>query len=231
MYELPIFPLNTVLFPGMPLRLHIFEERYKAMLKHVLRGNRTFGVNLIRSGAEALGPVAIPYPTGCTARILDVEMLEDGRANLTAVGDERFRILQPDLSEPYLKAVVESTPLLSHHTFAVVRNARVLRGQLSDYLALLGRLSAQDARPAGEADDSLDLDLTGMRLPEDPLTLIYLSASLLQIPAAEKQPLLEADTAAEIMRQVQRLLRRELAVLPPLLDITPEQARVSAWVN
>lgn len=227
MYDLPIFPLNTVLFPGMPLRLHIFEERYKLMLQHVLRGNRTFGVCLIKSGAEALGPVALPYHTGCTARIVEVDVLEDGRANLTAVGDERFRILKSGPAMPFPRAVVENAPLLSAHSIPLARGAHVLRGQLGEYLALLNRLESQE----NAGDEEIDFYLTGLDLPDDPLALIYLAASLLQVPAGEKQPLLEADTGADLLRLLQRLLRRELAVLPPLLSVSPEQARLSAWVN
>ena len=54
MFELPIFPLNTVLFPGMPLRLHIFEHRYLSMMKHVLETNHTFGVCLIKTGQRRM---------------------------------------------------------------------------------------------------------------------------------------------------------------------------------
>lgn len=230
MYELPIFPLNTVLFPGMPLRLHIFEERYKIMLQQVLQTNQTFGVCLIKSGAEAFGPTPEPYHTGCTARIVEVEPLDDGRANLTAVGDERFRILKIGPAAPYLSAFVESAPLASHHTLEVVRAVRTLRGRVPQYLALLAALSGREA--AGqETEDEPGIDLTGIQLPEDTMSLIYFSASLLQIPAIEKQPILEAETAAAMLQQIQRLLRRELAVLPPLIKISPERARISAWMN
>jgi uncharacterized protein len=228
MFELPLFPLNTVLFPGMPLRLHIFEERYKVMLQRVLQTNQTFGVNLIRKGAEASGPLAEPYDVGCTARVVQVEPLEDGHMNLTVVGDERFHILRMGVGQPYLTAFVESTPLKAHQTLEVVRGVRVLRQRLAGYLNLLSRYSQE-----GEGGDGLhlDFDLTELQLPEDPMMLIYLSAALLQIPAAEKQPLLEAETAQDLLNKIQRLFRRELAVLPPLLMVSEEQARGSAWVN
>ncbi len=78
MFEIPLFPLNTVLFPGTPIHLHIFEERYKQMINLCLQEQRPFGVVLIRNGMEALGPLAEPFHIGCTAEIAHVERLEDG---------------------------------------------------------------------------------------------------------------------------------------------------------
>ncbi len=141
MYELPIFPLHTVLFPGMPLRLHIFEPRYQAMFKRVLETTRTFGVCCIKTGEEALGPLALPYPVGCTARVIDVEKLDDGHMNITAVGEERFQILNPNHSLPYLSAMVESTPLKSHLSLDVVRGTQLLRRQVTSYLSILTSLA------------------------------------------------------------------------------------------
>lgn len=226
MFELPIFPLNTVLFPGMPVRLHIFEQRYQVMLKNVLETNRTFGICLIKRGVEALGPLPEPYPTGCTARIAEVEQGKDGTYDLTAVGDERFRILRMSAGQPYLTAFVEGAPLQAHHTLEVVRNARLLRARLLRYLALLARFADKDT-----ADFEMGIDLTGLQLPDDPMMLIHLAAALLQIPAIEKQPLLEADTASLLLNKVQCLLRRELAILPPMFAVGEEQARASAWAN
>ncbi|RPJ50029.1 MAG: hypothetical protein EHM21_05840 [Chloroflexi bacterium] len=227
MFELPIFPLNTVLFPGMPVRLHIFEQRYREMFEHVLGTNRTFGINLIRKGQEALGPLPEPYETGCTARISGVERLDDGTFNATVIGDERFRILRLGAGQSYMTAFVESAPLQAHHTLEMVRGVRRLRPRLVRYLAMLARYVNEDE----EGGTDLDIDLTGLQLPEDPMMLLYLAAALLQIPSIEKQPLLEADTAALLLQKVQQLYRRELALLPPLAEVSEEQARVSAWVN
>ncbi len=226
MFELPLFPLNTVLFPGMPVRLQIFEERYLIMLKKILQTNRTFGVSLIKKGTEALGPLPEPYETGCTARIVEVEQGENGAYELTVVGDERFRILHMGENDPYLTAFVESSPLQAHHTLEVVRGARLLRARLVRYLALLAK-NVSEEKPGLE----MEVDLTGLQLPEDPMMLIYMAAALLQIPAIEKQPLLEADTANLLLNKVQHLFRRELAILPPMFEVDEEQARTSAWVN
>jgi uncharacterized protein len=228
MFELPIFPLNTVLFPGMPLRLHIFEDRYKLMMKRVMETNHTFGVCMIRSGQEANGPMADPYTIGCTARVIQTEPLADGHINMTVIGDERFHILRTGSTLPYMSAFVESLPLKSHHTIDVVRGTHVLRRRVNRYLALLARITDNE----DEAENlDLNFDLTDLQLPEDPMMLIYLSAALLQVPPAEKQPMLEADTATLLLQHVQRIYRRELAVLPVLIDVSADQARGSAWVN
>jgi Lon protease-like protein len=94
MFELPLFPLNTVLFPGMPLPLRIFEERYKLMIRFCIENNQPFGVVLIRQGLEALGRLAEPYEIGCTARIIEVEPLAKGQMNISTLGEKRFRICQ-----------------------------------------------------------------------------------------------------------------------------------------
>lgn len=228
MFELPLFPLHTVLFPGMPLRLQIFEDRYHQLIYNALQTNQTFGVNLIKSGEEALGPLPEPYEVGCTARIVQVDTQEDGKLNITVVGDERFRILRMGAGQPYLTAFVESAPLKANLTLDVVRRVRELREHLVKYLGLLSSLHAANHGLYGQ---DYNFDLRDLQLPEDPLMLIYLSAALLQIPPVEKQPILEADTATLVLDRVQRLCRRELCVLPPLLKTSDDQAKDSAWMN
>src|SRR4051812_43493059 len=90
--ELPLFPLNTVLFPGMPLPLHIFESRYREMITVCSRDERPFGVVLIREGQE-VGEPAEPFTVGTMARIVGVDRLPDGRMNIVTVGTQRFRLL------------------------------------------------------------------------------------------------------------------------------------------
>ncbi len=77
----------------------------------------------------------------------------------------------------------------------------------------------------------VEVDLTEIELPEDPMLLIYLSASLLQISPVEKQPLLEADTAALLLSELQAAYRRELALLPGFIDGAAGNAGKSAWLN
>src|SRR5947209_7299372 len=101
MVELPLFPLNTVLFPTAPLTLHIFEERYKEMVSRCIAEDIPFGVVLIREGQEAGAP-AVPFEVGTTAQIVSVEKLLQGRMNLIAVGRKRFRLLDTSHARPYL---------------------------------------------------------------------------------------------------------------------------------
>src|SRR5919201_7035659 len=107
---LPLFPLGTVLYPGMVLPLHIFEERYRRLVRDLLEGPapRTFGVIAIRHGRETGGNgVTSLYEIGCTAIIREVTPRSDGRYNLTTVGGDRFRLLSQDRSLPYLRGSVE----------------------------------------------------------------------------------------------------------------------------
>src|SRR3712207_5656759 len=105
MEQLPLFPLNTVLFPGIPLALHIFEERYKQMIGRCLTEETPFGVVLIASGAE-VGAPAVPRKVGTSARIVRAEQLEDGRYNLIAVGERRYSIEEVVQERPFLVARV-----------------------------------------------------------------------------------------------------------------------------
>jgi uncharacterized protein len=97
--NLPLFPLNTVLFPGGPLSLRIFETRYLDMVRRCLKGQGSFGVVLILAGTEA-GAVASVADTGTSARLVDFDTLADGLLGIVCVGERRFRVLrrwqQPD---------------------------------------------------------------------------------------------------------------------------------------
>jgi len=93
MTDLPLFPLNTVLFPGGRLPLRIFEQRYLEMAKACLRDHAPFGVCLIREGRE-VGTPAIPADVGTLARIAAWDMPQLGVLQVTALGEQRFRILE-----------------------------------------------------------------------------------------------------------------------------------------
>jgi uncharacterized protein len=90
--SIPLFPLHTVLFPGGPLRLRIFEPRYLDMVSRCMREDTGFGVALIVAGSEA-GGAAQTVEIGTLARIVDFEQLEDGLLGITARGERRFRIV------------------------------------------------------------------------------------------------------------------------------------------
>ncbi len=220
MFDLALFPLNTVLFPGMPLQLHIFEPRYRTMIRHCLDRQQPFGVVLIHQGLEAYGPLATPEKMGCTARIIQVAPFEDGRLNLTAVGDERFRILTLNHDRPYLVGEVESAPLEKPSSIEIARGVRLLTPWVSEYLRLVHRIDPENAPDLGDID-----------LPEDPLVMLSLAASILHVPAIEKQALLEMTYASDLLAQVVRLYRREAAVLRRQLGEEQDAAQSAAWLN
>jgi uncharacterized protein len=204
MFELPLFPLNTVLFPGMPLQLHIFEERYKRMIQLCLDQRQPFGVVLIRHGREALGPPAEPHYVGCTARIIEVEPLSEGRMNIVALGQQRFRVLSLNYDQPYLVGKVELHPIEALDTHALADQGRILLPWVKRYMEILTRAS--------------DADLDPEHLPTDPLVLAYLAAVLLQIPADQKQRLLASTQATDLLANIQDIYRREVALLQRLLS-------------
>lgn len=197
-----------VLFPQMPAHLHIFEPRYKEMIQRCLAEDIPFGIVLIRRGLEAGAAPAEPFAFGCTARITRVEHLEDGRMNITAIGEERFRIRQVDRSRAYLTALVELEQFAHLCGLEMQRGARALAPWVRQYLHAVSQL-----------DPEAELDLRELVLPEDPLMLMYLSAMLLQVPAVEKQPLLEASSAPEVLHHLLRLYRREAALLARLRPV------------
>jgi hypothetical protein len=108
-HELPLFPLgNVVLFPGVFLPLHVFEMRYRAMVKDVLAADRLIGIVLQRPGWQGNGGDAVPiHGIGCAGLVTHVEPLEDGRYNIVLRGVERFRIVSEHDGKPYRVAAVE----------------------------------------------------------------------------------------------------------------------------
>jgi len=106
---MPLFPLGTVLYPGLVLPLHIFEERYRQLVRDLLEGPepREFGVIAIRKGRETgVDGVSALYEIGCTAALRQVARHDDGRFDVVTVGTQRFRLLGLDHSRPYLQGEI-----------------------------------------------------------------------------------------------------------------------------
>ena len=199
MFELPLFPLNTVLFPGMPLHLHIFEERYKLMIRNCLQTGRPFGVVMIRDGQEAEGPLADPYRVGCTARILEVEHLPEGKMNLLVMGEKRFRIDRLKFDQPYLVGEVEFFPLQDSGSEGLLQTSDRLRSLVKEYMQILSRLGEVNLKP--------------QNLPQDPLVLAYLAAVLVRVPQDEKQDLLASQKASDFLSDMHTIYRKEVPLL------------------
>lgn len=193
-FELRLFPLNTVLFPGAPLPLHIFEERYKLLIRECAQENAPFGVVLIREGQEVGGP-ATPFDVGTTARIRGVQPLDGGRLNVLTTGEARFRILSVIRERPYLVAQVEWLP----DEFGDTTETADLAKRVTDLFGAYYRLN---------------LSLTGqwlseVRLPADPARLANHVAARLEIPIHYKQGLLETVSVTERLRQEALMLEQE----------------------
>jgi Lon protease-like protein len=193
-YDLPLFPLRTVLFPGQALPLHIFEARYRQMIADCMEADATFGVVLIQEGME-VGPLATPYEVGTTAVIEDIERLPDGRMNIVTIGQERFQLRSYDVtSKPYLVGRVSPWPW-SDYAPPQAGLKQAVRRRVEQYVGLLSQ--------ASETDISLD------SIPQNPSELAALAAVILQIPPEQKQALLETPSVDELLRELDQLLREE----------------------
>ncbi len=199
-----MFPLNTVLFPGMLLPLHIFEPRYRQMVHRCAEQGTPFGVVLIRQGDETLDPQPTYHEIGCTAKIVQVQKLKGGRMNIVAVGRERFRIQRHYQRHPYLSADVEISPFDMPHIKALLSLGESLRPWMQTYLDLLSLFS--------ESEFESDF------LPESPLPLALTGAQLLQIEPYEKQPLLAAKDASALLQHLLQLYRREVTLIHHMLE-------------
>jgi uncharacterized protein len=204
----------------MPLHLHIFEERYKTMITHCVARDGLLGIVLIHQGLEALGPLPEPYPVGTLSRIIERELLPDGHMNITVLGFERFRILDTHSNLlPYLTGTVETSPIELPNMLQVHRNSRPLAQSVHRYLDGLNRAHIET------------LDFSQLALPDDPMSLVFMAAALLQLPPAEKQPILEAGSVCDMMTIVERLYRRENGLMPQLYTTEEHSASRAAWLN
>lgn len=206
--EIPLFPLNLVLFPGMVQPLHIFEPRYREMTRYCLDTNVSFGITLALPDST-LGH-EIPARVGTLARILNYQRLPDGRYNLITAGGRRFEVVEVRHTKPYLTALARLLPeTLGEGDIAeLVGEAHAL---LDDYLGLV--LSIMEG-----GDKS-------MTIPKDTIELSYFIAVCLPCDDEVKQGLLESATAVERLTHERALLRKEIAAISAqLLDNSTQDA-------
>jgi len=211
--ELPLFPLNLVLFPGMVLPLHIFEPRYREMVNWCIAEKHPFGVVLIDEDAP-LSMTASPHLIGTAARIERLEQMEDGRLNITTVGAARFRVKELHYDHSYLTGTVELFPVINGDTKTANELAHKLRPRLVEYVELLAKASNM----------RLQLD----RLPEEPLTLAFLVGIALQIDNKHKQALLALPGVPEMLARELHLLSRELLLLTYMIDTQAEMEAMTS---
>ncbi len=223
--RLPLFPLGTVLFPGLVLPLHIFEPRYRSLIRDLMDlpadQSREFGVIAIRGGWEvpAGGPGGLTaggslnlYEVGCTAEIRQITEHPDGRFDIVTVGRRRFRLtgLATDPA-PYLVGEVDLLGEPSGDETTLDRLATTVLGLFQRYITLM----RQDTPEVGE------------QLPDRPAVLSYLVAASAALSLEDRQRLLQAADTERRLRTERSLLRRELtlisrlrAVPAPLGDLT-----------
>jgi uncharacterized protein len=199
---LPLFPLGAVLYPGMLLPLHIFEERYRQLVRDLLDGPepRRFGVIAIRKGRETgIDGVQSLYEVGCTAALRRVDRHEDGRFDIVTVGSQRFRLRGLDETRPYLQGEVEMLGEEPVDPVSAEPAVRVAQAAFRDYLDALTEWGGAVVRLE--------------ELPDEPTLLSFIIAAAMVIDLPERQALLaEPDTLRRLARQ-RALLSRETAML------------------
>jgi uncharacterized protein len=248
--ELPLFPLNTVLCPGIALPLHIFEDRYRALVRHCIDTTSPFGVVLIREGRE-VGTGAISFTgIGTIAEIRDAGTYEDGRFDLLVVGTRRFEIRRVlGARRPYLVAEVEVLDEQVGDPATAQRLAMTATRRFVTYLELLQPRSGETADEidvrveveteddeetavvdAGEtAEAEPDPDAPRKRrvtIPDDPTILSYLLAGIVQVEAPRRQALLEAETSEARLRSLLAVIDRETFLLERRLRLFRPDARL-----
>jgi uncharacterized protein len=202
---LPLFPLGTVLYPGLLLPLHIFEERYRQLVRDLLDGPqpRQFGVIAIRKGRETgIDGISALYDVGCTATLRRVARHEDGRYDLVTVGTQRFRLAELDGSRPYLTGEIDLLAEETGEQAAAGLAARAVQEAFRRYIEeLAARESVQVSLP---------------ELPDEPVSLSYLVASAMILDLPARQALLAEPDALRRLASERALLSREVTMLQSL---------------
>ena len=199
---LPLFPLGAVLYPGMLLPLHIFEERYRELVRDLLERPepRRFGVIAIRKGRETgIDGVHSLYEIGCTATLRRVSRHPDGRFDIITLGTQRFRLSGLDETRPYLQGEVEMLADEPVDPTMAGPAVRVIQAVFREYLDALIEWGGATVRLE--------------ELPDEPVLLSFIVAAAMIIDLPERQALLaESDTLRRLAMQ-RVLLSRETAML------------------
>ena len=217
--QLPIFPLNTVVFPGITVPLHVFEDRYRALVHHLLtiedKTLRLFGIVAIREGYEVGSHgVQSVHRVGCLVQLTSVSPYADGRFDIEVVGRSRIRLDRLDTSGNFLVgdvvALEEPRPAADTGTEA----ARAL-ATFEAY-----RLALSELR-GGEV-------LEGA-LPRDPEYLSYSLAATCLLTLQERQALLEAENARERLTMLRQALAEEMRAMRAVPSLPATEVSRTAW--
>jgi uncharacterized protein len=220
--RLPLFPLNTVLFPGVVMPLHIFEDRYRSLVRDLIAlppdSAREFGVVAIKVGYE-VGERGVQtiQRTGCAALVTEVTANPDGTFEIIVVGRRRFHVESLDPSQEYLSADVEWLPDAdADDSRADVREAAdTARGLFEIYRDLVLNLRGEDVLE-GET-------------PADPVDLSYTLAAALVLNLAERQSLLEAPDVTARLHLGTGMMRSELAAITAIPSLPATSMARTRW--
>ena len=191
--NLPLFPLNVVLFPGNILPLHIFEERYRTMIHECLQEDSEFGI-ILAKGGHVIGD---SYSIGTAVKIIDSDIMEDGRMNIMTVGQYRFEVQEITCQTPYLEALVD--PISTNLPIDPTR-LQALISRASELCETYENLLAETVTD-WEVPKSL---------PERPFHLACHIATRLQITLIEKQRLLEIFSVDQMLIKEIKILQYEI---------------------
>lgn len=214
---LPMFPLNTVLFPGVSVPLRVFEDRYRALVHHLLRvenpTDRIFGSVAIREGYEVgdHGAQSL-YRVGCRVRMTDVESHPDGTFDMVAVGLDRIQLDRLDPSGTFPRGDV--TPLPDETPPVPKELTERARAMFTAYRVALTEIRG-DPYPA--------------ELPQDPTYLSWTLSALAPLPMPDRQALLEAEDAGLRLTLVTDLLRSELRAMNVIPSLPATEVARTRW--
>ncbi len=218
--QLPHFPLHAVLFPHLPLPVHVFEERYRAMAADLVADGSPYAgrfvISMITDGPE-VGGEATTRQIGTVCEVRNAERMPDGRWVLLVVGVARARLGAVDRSGPY--ALVEVDEIAEPVGDGADALLPSVQDALDAYLATVKRFVARAASVEEQQQESRDVTATldevlkPIRLPDDPVAASYAVAGVLQIELNRKQDLLELPDASLRLRAELELLRRESRLL------------------
>jgi uncharacterized protein len=215
---MPLFPLGTVLYPGLPLPLHIFEPRYRQLVQDLLDGPQParFGVLAIRKGRETgVDGVSALYEVGCTATLRRVAAYEDGRFDVMTMGSQRFRLAGLDDSRSYLQAEVELLEERTGDQAAAALAADAVQRAFGSYVeALSQREGIETSLP---------------ELPDEPILLSYVVAASMILDLPARQALLAEEDARHRLTAERALLAREITMLRSLTATPAPELRNSPY--
>jgi Lon protease-like protein len=195
--RLPLFPLGLVLFPGVPVPLHLFEPRYRQLLEDVRGTDKRFGIICAMAGVpERQLPAG---RAGCVAEITDIEMMPDGRSNIVVVGRERFALQHIVADEaPYLVGEVTLLPDVADSSPVMVA---VLADEVSTHFRRV-------VRAVQTLNDDPGAGLPA--LPDDSAQLAWTIASMIDVDLEARQRLLAERSPSKRLEQMNAVLRNAL---------------------